>query len=237
MRPLLLRGLFMALVAILLVEWPVVATAGTAYTQTPVGKQAAADPRVVDRAMNDPEFFELAVNDPELAVVVAAANLPLPLPDDPRIVAIIRDSYRFVPPPMPEGAFSDGGQELSRVLPLARIPEGGLGTRTRVLKKDDPKQLEAEELLKAAPAPAQRIAHFKSFLEKNHFLGWQVDICDARTVDGVTTVPVQTYPLAEPQYGRWITMSSVVGETYEMREGKLTLVKIDTSRPVAYMIF
>ncbi len=215
--------------ATLFVAVIVISTTGMACAEGPAAQGLPLDPRVFDRAAVDPEFFELAVKDPELAAVVAVASLPLPLPDNPEILDIIRGNYKYLPLPLPPDAKGEFG--LPHV-PEPLPPKGYLGTRTRLLKQDS-KLLDAEKLLKVAPTPENRIAHYEEYLEQRHFLGWQVDIRDAKTVNGVTTVYVEVYPLVTTKNGIWITPATYVKETYELTSGMVKLVKFDASGPPA----
>lgn len=183
----------------------------------------AEDPRVIARAVVDPEFFELALQDRELALVVAACGLPLPLPDDPKIVEFLRSTYITVPPPIPKGAI--GVSELP-TLPEPSKPKGFYGTRTRVMKQDRA-LLDAEKLFWNMPDPEQRTAHYRAYLDKRHFLGWQVDLREARTVGGVTMIQVDVYPMVTTKDGMWITPATYIKETYELKNGKLRLVKFE----------
>ena len=59
-------------------------------------------------------------------------------------------------------------------------------------------------------APAKRIAHFQAAWKKLRFMGWQVDVREVKTVDGVTTIVVQAYPLGETKEGMPVDNDTVL---------------------------
>jgi hypothetical protein len=184
-------------------------------------------------ATREAQLAQLAQSDPDLAEAVEAANLPLPLPDDPEIVEGIRRNHQLIrslSPPVPAGVVSAYGVVPQPVRPLP--PEGHLGTCVRLSQPGDAQQVAAEKLLKQQPVPAERTALFAGLLKTKgmRLEGWQVDVKEVNAVDGVTTIRVRAYPIIT-QYGGIGTTCGVLEETYEVADGRLTLVK---TRPLGY---
>lgn len=201
--------------------------------------QSDTDPRVVDRAAMDPEFFELAVTDPELAAVVAVARLPLPLPDDPKILDLMRETYLYLPPPPSKDAVWLAGNPWKSVPSPVAAPklQGHLGTQVRLSKPDDPLQQKAAALLQVQPAPEKRVAHFEKMWNRLRFSGWWLVVRDAKIIDGVTKIQLDAIPLAETTDGVPVTMTGSVKETYELKDEKLTLLKAEPSGLTSWIEF
>ncbi len=197
--------------------------------------RALTDPRVIDRALVEPEFLDLVLADPKLGLVVAVAKLRLPLPDRPETLRSLRESYRLVGPPPP--AYAQTYPGMDRPLP-PRLPKplGFYGTQTKLSRPEDPEQQEAARLLKQAAAPAERIVSFQKAWKELRFLGWQVDVREVETVDGVTTIKARVYPISETKEGGLpVTLLAVVDETYQLVGGKLRLLKIEAKGSISWI--
>jgi hypothetical protein len=162
--------------------------------------------------------------DPQINAVMKFIGMTTP-PTDPKTRELMRSHYATLPQPTP-GVLAVGGNGNPPPMPLP--PEGCLGTQVRLWQPDDALQKTAGQLVAAQPVPTERAAHFASVLQEVDFLGWQVDVRNAKTAEGMTTVTVQTYPLVRTREGCGASVFGALEETWEVKGQTATLVKTKT---------
>lgn len=221
----------------LLVATVLTASAYAQETPVPDKKASEIDPRLVIRSA-DAEWFNLYCDDPELAEAMAILGIAWPLPPGTDIKDArkrIVEAYRKMPKnqPLPKVGYRPEDLEIEVGPPL---PEGHMGTVVRVWKRGA-KQEEAQKLLQAEPAPAQRTEFYKDFLKGKRFLGWKLDLLESQTVDGMTTVQVLARPFAELEDGTYLDVMGVTKETYELKNGKLKLLKVEVPKQKPFYMY
>ncbi|MHB8866540.1 MAG: hypothetical protein ACYC6N_29495 [Pirellulaceae bacterium] len=81
------------------------------------------------------------------------------------------------------------------------------------------------DLVAAQPMPTERTDYYASVLKEADFLGWFIDIQDAKTAGGITTVAVESYPLVRTRDGHPAHVCNVLNETWEVKGQTAKLVK------------
>ena len=130
-------------------------------------------------------------------------------------------------PPLPPGVFLKQDAFPPKEAPAPKLEPGHRGNFVGFFREVKLRPEDVATALKSCPVPTERREYYHELFDNDEFLvdGWYLQINDVSTKDGVVLVTLHSIPLVTSRTMGMLSLIAAFEETYELKDGKLKLVK------------
>ena len=129
--------------------------------------------------------------------------------------------------PLPPGVLLKQVAFPPKEAPAPKPEPGHRGNFVSFFRDVKVRPKDVETALKSCPVPAERRKYYHELFDNDEFFvdGWYLQINDVSTKDGVVLVTLHSIPRVISRSMGVMSLMAAFEETYELKDGKLKLVK------------